>query len=82
MHSFPRLFIVASNPFQVKSLFTDVVPRIKSFSSPVDKDEQHLYMYIVYIYTNLCVCACVRVCAVSYTHLDVYKRQPYVCSDT
>ena len=23
----------------------------------------------------LCVCVCVCVCAVSYTHLDVYKRQ-------
>ena len=23
----------------------------------------------------VCVCVCVCVCAVSYTHLDVYKRQ-------
>ena len=26
-----------------------------------------------------CVCVCVCVCAVSYTHLDVYKRQTYIC---
>ena len=25
-----------------------------------------------------CVCVCVCVCAVSYTHLDVYKRQTLV----
>ena len=25
--------------------------------------------------TRECVCVCVCVCAVSYTHLDVYKRQ-------
>ena len=24
---------------------------------------------------KICVCVCVCVCAVSYTHLDVYKRQ-------
>ena len=25
----------------------------------------------------VCVCVCVCVCAVSYTHLDVYKRQVF-----
>ena len=25
----------------------------------------------------VCVCVCVCVCAVSYTHLDVYKRQGF-----
>ena len=28
----------------------------------------------------MCVCVCVCVCAVSYTHLDVYKRQVYTQS--
>ena len=28
-----------------------------------------------YIHCFVCVCVCVCVCAVSYTHLDVYKRQ-------
>ena len=27
------------------------------------------------VYFFMCVCVCVCVCAVSYTHLDVYKRQ-------
>ena len=27
----------------------------------------------------VCVCVCMCVCAVSYTHLDVYKRQPLYC---
>ena len=29
----------------------------------------------------VCVCVCVCVCAVSYTHLDVYKRQEEMMAD-
>ena len=33
------------------------------------------YLYISNVEVSVCVCVCVCVCAVSYTHLDVYKRQ-------
>ena len=42
---------------------------------------QYIFIYLfVYFWPDYkcglkCVCVCVCVCAVSYTHLDVYKRQ-------
>ena len=40
----------------------------------VDKDGNYCPLRFKEMYI-MCVCVCVCVCAVSYTHLDVYKRQ-------
>ena len=36
-----------------------------------------IFKHVIHI--KKCVCVCVCVCAVSYTHLDVYKRQQLHC---
>ena len=35
----------------------------------------NFYLAGIEVINIKCVCVCVCVCAVSYTHLDVYKRQ-------